>query len=83
MKSSTSASFRKQLEALPSHVQAKARNQFRLWKDNRSHPSVHFKPVGAYWSARVDREIRALGFRKGDFIVWFYIGSHDGYEDHL
>jgi hypothetical protein len=83
MKSSTTRGFRKQLSGLPSTVRAQARKQFRLWLGNPQHPSVHFKPVGQYWSARVNREIRALGIRRDDHIVWFYIGPHDGYERRL
>ena len=44
---------------------------------------MHYKPVGQYWWARVNREIRALGVRRADDIVWFYIGPHDGYERQL
>ena len=83
MKSSTTRAFRKQLSELPSAVRQQARKQFRLWLENPQHPSVHFKPVGQYWSARVNREIRALAVRRADDIVWFYIGPHDGYERQL
>jgi hypothetical protein len=34
-----------------------------LWLGNPQHPSVHYNPVGQYWSARGNREIRALGVR--------------------
>jgi hypothetical protein len=83
MKSSTTLAFRKRLAALPTPLQAAARKQFRLWIENPFHPSLHFKPVGRYWSARVNREIRALGLRHNDEIVWFYIGVHDGYESQI
>jgi hypothetical protein len=80
MKSSTTAGFRRQLAALSKPVRLQARKQFRVWLKNPHHPSLHFKPVGGYWSARVNRDIRVLGVRRNNEIVWFYIGSHDGYE---
>jgi hypothetical protein len=63
MKSSTTRASRKQLAELPSAVRQQARKQFRLWLGNPQHPSVHYNPVGQYWSARGNREIRALGVR--------------------
>jgi hypothetical protein len=83
MKSSTTAGFRRQLAALPAAIRKQARKQFRIWLRNPHHPSLHFKPVGNYWSARVNRDIRVLGVRRGEEIVWFYIGKHDGYEGRI
>ena len=72
MKSSTTSDFRRQ-----------ARKQFRLWRDNPSHPSLHFKRVGDYWSVRVDANHRVLGIEVDGRIVWFFIGPHDGYERRI
>lgn len=83
MKSSTSASFRKQFAALPPEVRRLARKQFRLWLEDHWHPSLHFKRVGAYWSVRVDRNFRALGLESEGRIVWFFIGKHEGYEKRI
>jgi hypothetical protein len=83
MKSSTTAGFRKQLAELPAPIRKQAKKQFLIWFRNPNHPSVHFKPVGSYWSARVNRDIRVLGVRRGDEIVWFFIGKHDGYEEKI
>jgi hypothetical protein len=86
MKSSTTAAFRKQFGALRPEVQRQARKQFRLWLADHRHPLLHFKKVGAYWSARVDREHRehrVLGVEDGGEIVWFFIGRHDGYERRI
>jgi len=33
------------------------------------------------WSVRISTDYRALGFRDGDVIVWFWIGSHADYDD--
>jgi hypothetical protein len=83
MKSSTSAAFRKQLMGLAPDVQRLARKQFHLWLTDHWHPSVHFKKVGSYWSARIDRNHRALGVESEGTIVWFFIGHHDGYEKKI
>ena len=83
MKSSTSATFRKQFAALDPEVRRLARKQFRLWLEDHWHPSLHFKKVGAYWSARVDRDYRALGMENEGEIVWFFIGKHDAYERRI
>jgi len=80
MKSSTTSSFRRQYGKLPRRIRRRARNQFRLWKENPDHPSLRFRRVGKYWSVRVDASHRALGIKKDDEIVWFFIGAHDGYE---
>lgn len=83
MNSSVTRSFRQWFERLPADVQTQARKQFRLWRRDHGHPSLHFKKVGDYWSARVDRNHRVLGLEKDGRIYWFYIGPHDGYEARL
>jgi hypothetical protein len=83
MKSSTSTVFRKQFAALSPELKRLARKQFRLWLEDHWHPSLHFKRVGPYWSARVDRDHRALGIENDGRIVWFFIGRHDEYERRI
>ena len=66
--------------ALPAKTQQLADKQYQLWRANPRHPSVRFKKVGRYWSARVGGDIRALGVVDGDTVIWFWIGRHDDYE---
>lgn len=74
-------SFRLRLRALPKEIQALARKNYRLWQRDSHHPSLHFKKVGgAFWSARVGSDFRALGRIRGDTVEWFWIGAHDEYE---
>jgi hypothetical protein len=54
-----------------------------LLKVSARHPSLHFKPVGLYWSVRIGRRHRALAVRDGDELVWFWIGSHADYDQRL
>ena len=51
--------------------------------DNPQHGSLHFKRVRTeetIYSIRINRGYRALGRRKSDDMVWFWIGSHPDYE---
>ena len=83
MKSRTTARFRKALAELPEVVQEQARAAYRQFSQNPQHPGLRFKPVHStepIYSARVSRGYRALGFRDGDEIVWFWIGAHAEYE---
>jgi hypothetical protein len=65
---------------LPLEVQRLARAHFLLLKTDPQHPSLHFKRVGRYWSARIGASYRALGVSSPDGIVWFWIGPHEEYE---
>jgi hypothetical protein len=65
---------------LPDDIRAIADKQFALLKENPSHPSLHFKKVGKYWSARVNVRIRALAVASGGDFVWFWIGDHQAYD---
>lgn len=81
MNSSITKSFRDRFRNLPVEIQRLARKNFRLWQKDQGHPSLHFKKVGEFWSARVGSQYRALAVWKGDEVEWFWIGSHDEYED--
>lgn len=83
MKSSVTTGFRKCLAELEPKIRIRALKQFKLWSKDHWHPSLHFKRVGPYWSARVDREYRALGVEKDGKIIWFFIGRHDEYESKI
>lgn len=66
--------------ALPIEVQRLADEKYALLKENPGHPSLHFKQVGDFLSARVGLHHRALGVRDGEDVAWFWIGNHDEYE---
>ncbi len=69
--------------ALPEAIQELADKAFHLLKDNPEHPSLHFKKVGRFWSARVGRHHRALAVEAADGLVWFWIGTHADYDTLL
>ena len=66
--------------ALPAEVRGLADKSFTLLKSNPQHPSLHFKKVGRYWSARVGLHHRAVAVESPDGLLWFWIGAHDEYE---
>ncbi len=80
MKSSTTPSFRERLAGLPPDIRRLAVKNFKLWLANPRHPSLHFKKVGRFWSARVDDDYRALAIMKPSGPEWFWIGSHAEYD---
>jgi hypothetical protein len=67
-------------EGLPEQVRAQADKAFKLLEQDPKHPSLHFKNVGRFWSARVGRQHRAVSILEAEFCVWFWIGDHDEYD---
>jgi hypothetical protein len=83
MKSATLPSFWVEYRKLSQSVRHSARKTYRLWAENPFHPSLHFKCINSeedIWSVRVTRSYRALGVLDNDTVTWFWIGSHDDYE---
>lgn len=72
--------FWKAYEALPAGVREVADRSFALLESNPQHPSLRFKKVGNYWSARVGKGHRALAVEVPDGLLWFWIGTHDEYD---
>jgi hypothetical protein len=73
-------SFWRAYHQLPEQVRALADKQFQLLTANPQHPSLHFKQVGRFYSARVGAHYRALAVEAPDGILWFWIGSHAEYD---
>ena len=76
----TTGQFWQRRNALPPNVQEQANRSFALLKANPKHPSLHFKKVGPFWSARVGQAYRALAIEDGEDFIWVWIGAHDEYE---
>lgn len=66
--------------ALPEEVRDIADKGFQLLKENPRHPSLHFKKVGAFWSARLGLYYRALAVEDGPDFIWVWMGTHDEYD---
>jgi hypothetical protein len=56
---------------LPAAIQDLARKNFELLKGDPRHPSLHFKRVGNFWTARVGSDFRALAMVDGEDFIWF------------
>jgi hypothetical protein len=80
MNSRAISQFWERYKDLPPDIQVLAKKQYRLWKDNSYHPSVRFKKIGGYWSARVNDDYRALAVMDKETVIWFWIGSHQEYD---
>jgi hypothetical protein len=76
----TTPQFWQRYNGLTRDVRDSADKAFSLLKQNPRHPSLQFKKVGGFWSARVDLSHRALAVPDGDDFLWVWIGSHDEYE---
>jgi hypothetical protein len=80
MRHLASPKFWEAYENLPTNVRALADKSFAVLKQNPQHPSLHFKRVGRYWSARVGLRYRALAVGVDNDVLWFWIGSHADYD---
>ncbi len=75
-----SPDFWEAYRALSPALRNLADRAFDQLKSNPRHPSLHFKRVGEFWSARVGLHHRALGVEAPDGVLWFWIGSHAEYD---
>lgn len=76
----TTPQFWERFARQPEPIQRLARKNFALLRQDPSHPSLHFKKVGAFWSVRVGLSHRALAVEDGSDLIWVWIGNHDEYE---
>jgi hypothetical protein len=86
MNSLTTASFWSGYRDLPKEIQQKASANYKLWRNNPAHPSLHFKRVKEnqpVYSVRVTLNYRAVGLLEKDTITWFWIGTHADYDKLL
>ncbi|MHB1479471.1 MAG: ParE family toxin-like protein [Acidithiobacillus ferrooxidans] len=85
MRHFTSSRFWHCFDDLPVEIQALARRNYELLKQNPEHPSLQFKSVssGRFRSVRIGIHYRALGISVPEGIQWFWIGSHAAYDKLL
>ena len=86
MTSRTTRRFHDAYGRLPEHVRRRAREAYRRFKSDPSHPSLRFKQVHAtepIYATRVGLGYRALAVLDGDVVVWFWIGTHADYDQVL
>jgi|UniRef100_UPI0037840ED8 hypothetical protein len=80
MKHRATSKFWQSYDQLPAKIQSLADDNFELLKSNPRHPSLHFKRVGRFWSARVGDHYRAVAVEDGSDFAWFWIGHHSEYD---
>ncbi len=64
----------------PEPIQEIAKKNFDLLKSDLYHPSLHFKKIGQFWSARIGLNYRAIAIEDDKDFIWVWIGTHDDYE---
>jgi hypothetical protein len=75
-----SAGFWQLHRKLPDSIRELADKNFDLLKQDPTHPSLHFKKVGRFRSARVGRDYRVLAVEIESGLLWFWIGDQATYE---
>lgn len=68
---------------LPESVQEQTRKAYRQFKQDPSYPSLRFKKVHPklpIYSARINRNYRAICQLEEDTAIWFWVGSHAEYD---
>jgi len=83
LKSRTRPSFWRTYEALDPPAREAARRAYSLFQNDPSHPSLRFKKLSAsehIWAVRINEQYPAVGERRGDTIVWFWIGTHNDFD---
>lgn len=83
MNSRTTRGFRERFAALPAHVRRQAKEAYRLFQDDPSHPGLRFKkvfPEPPTYTARIGIGYRAAGVLDEDTVVWYWIGTHAEYD---
>ena len=76
----TTDQFWDRYRVLPEDVRNLADKNFQLLKENPKHPSLQFKKIGNFWSARLGLAHRALAVEDDMGFIWVWIGSHADYE---
>jgi hypothetical protein len=86
VRSNVTRGFRDRLAQLPTAVQDQAARAYAIWRSDPQYPSLQFKRVSQsqpVYSVRIGIGYRALAFRDGDQVTWFWIGSHAEYDAML
>ena len=83
MKSQTLPCFWKLYRKLPAVVRLAAKEAYRHFVVNPSHPSLHFHRLfndSRFWSVRISRNHRAVGILQEDTITWIWVGDHKAFD---
>ncbi|MBN2282152.1 MAG: hypothetical protein JXQ65_16340 [Candidatus Marinimicrobia bacterium] len=84
MISKTTNKFWKCYKPLLKAIKKYAKESFTLFKKDPNYPGLNFKKVHKklpVFSVRITSDYRALGIVKENEILWFWIGTHNDYEN--
>nr|WP_217355242.1 hypothetical protein [Aphanizomenon sp. UHCC 0183] len=68
---------------LPKPIQGQTRKAYRQFKQDPNYSSLRFKKVHPklpIYSARINKDYRAVGQLEEDTVIWFWVGSHAEYD---
>ncbi|QEI42432.1 hypothetical protein BMF77_03039 [Dolichospermum sp. UHCC 0315A] len=71
---------------LPEPIQGRTRKAYRQFRQDSNYPSLRFKKVHPklpIYSARINKDYRAVGQLEEDTVIWFWVGSHAEYDQLL
>jgi len=77
----TANHFWKYYNVLPENIRNLSRENFEILKKNPYYLSIHFKKIGKFWSVRIGDYYRALAIEEGEDYIWFWIGTHNDYDN--
>jgi hypothetical protein len=80
MKHVATADFWTCYKKLPLSIRKLADKNFKLLKEDSTHPSLHLKKISHFWSVRVGIKYRALAVELNEELIWFWIGTHAEYD---
>lgn len=75
--------FWKCYEKLPGHVRELADKKFELFTRDPFSLSLGLKQKGEVWTVDIGRSYRAIALREENDFHWFWIGSHEAYNQLL
>jgi hypothetical protein len=74
-------SFWRCYDQLPARIRKLADKNFALFKANPWHPSLGFAKKGAIYTVEIGRSYRALARERNGHYYWFWIGTHEEYNN--
>jgi len=81
LKSKCNQRFWDYFHSLPAHIRNLVEAKYAIWEKDPFHPSFKFQEIQpGIWRIRIGDHYRALARRKGDLVVWFWIGTHEDYN---
>ena len=89
-KNSRTKQFNSMFSGLPKQIQQAATNAYKQFRRDPNHPSLSLHPLkdtkkgnhkNATFAVSVTRRYRALFVVEGNTNIWYWIGSHEDYNN--